>query len=268
MLVYEFVKYLCLAIVNICIICLIIELIFKNIDPIYKETSSVKKYLKAHVKIDLQLFLFNYLVVRLSVFALMFYIIESMELSTLNELKDTMKSWPLVLQFIVGLISFEFVSYWAHRAYHRVPLLWRFHLVHHSAKKLHYLTLLKNHPVQYLVSAVVDSLALALFIPIDVAFIIIVLVNTVPFIYHLNMKLDIPFLNRIIVTPRFHMWHHANEPIAHHANYGTFLSVFDWVFGTYYLPDDINEYPSKTGVKGVKVKNNLLSILKHPFSHD
>src|SRR5580698_9073295 len=41
---------------------------------------------------------------------------------------------PPWLGFVIAFVASDFLSYWVHRAYHRVPLLWKFHVVHHSSE--------------------------------------------------------------------------------------------------------------------------------------
>ena len=54
---------------------------------------------------------------------------------------------PGPVQFVVALTVAEIAAYWAHRATHQVPLLWRFHKVHHASAQLDWLAAAHLHPV-------------------------------------------------------------------------------------------------------------------------
>ena len=53
-------------------------------------------------------------------------------------------------------------------------------------------------------------------------------------------------LHKVVITPEFHHWHHADEPDAHNTNYSVFLPLWDLVFGTYFMPGD--RRPARYGV--------------------
>ena len=54
---------------------------------------------------------------------------------------------PLFVQFVVAFIAVDFFSYWLHRAYHRFPFLWSFHVMHHTSEEVDWLSTLRVHPV-------------------------------------------------------------------------------------------------------------------------
>jgi hypothetical protein len=69
-------------------------------------------------------------------------------------------------------------------------------------------------------------------------------------------------LQRLVITPEFHHWHHANELQAHNTNYSTFLPVWDVLFGTYSVPAD--RRPTVYGVDGT-VAPGLVGQLWEPL---
>ena len=69
-------------------------------------------------------------------------------------------------------------------------------------------------------------------------------------------------MHRLIQTPEFHHWHHANEKEAHCSNYAGFLPLWDIIFGTYYMPDD--KRPEVYGVDD-DVPEDMLAQLRYPI---
>ena len=93
---------------------------------------------------------------------------------------------------------------------------------------------------------------------------------------HANVRLWLKPLSKIIMTPEFHHWHHANEEEAIWCNYSTFLPLWDLIFGTYYMPKDkrpsvygIDEPIPMTMVEQLRYPlvglGNPLRFVRHPF---
>lgn len=80
---------------------------------------------------------------------------------------------------------------------------------------------------------------------------------------HANVGLRFPVIERVLVTPRFHHWHHGIEREAIDVNFAFHLPLLDRLFGTYYLPDD--EWPAEDGIAGDPVPRGYLAQFEHPF---
>ena len=143
---------------------------------------------------------------------------------------------PGPLRVAVAFLLFDLLVYWAHRWSHEVPFLWRFHVIHHSSKQMDWVSGVRAHPLDGIVVApVFVFLVAAGFNPkLSGAFVIVQVV--VGLFLHANVRWRLRPLHRIIITPEFHHWHHANEIDAHDTNYSTFLPVWDLLFGTYFMP--------------------------------
>ena len=144
------------------------------------------------------------------------------------------------------------LGYWtAHFAMHRIPALWEFHKVHHSAEVLTPLTEWRQHPVELMLFPIVIGAATAAvrapmlhaFGPrallIDPATPIVAIFAFT--ILHLRHS-ELPFcatgwLGRLIQSPGHHQIHHSTLPEHHDRNLGFCLSLWDWVFGTLCLPE-------------------------------
>ncbi|MCF7981471.1 MAG: sterol desaturase family protein [Pseudomonadales bacterium] len=143
-------------------------------------------------------------------------------------------SWFGVL---VGFLFFDLYHFSLHWTYHKVPLLWRFHRLHHSDPDVDLSTELKHHPFEGIVSAVL-SVAFIMVLGIHpIAIILRVLINQmVSLISHANIKLpqhiDTP-VRKVLVTPAMHRIHHSSWRPETNSNYGTLFSFWDRIFGTY-----------------------------------
>jgi sterol desaturase/sphingolipid hydroxylase (fatty acid hydroxylase superfamily) len=152
---------------------------------------------------------------------------------------------------VVTFLAIE-LGYWtAHFAMHRIPALWEFHKVHHSAEVLTPLTEWRQHPLELMLfPIVIGATTAAVKVPmlhafgaraqlIDPASLIVTAFAFT--ILHLRHS-ELPFcatgwLGRLIQSPGHHQIHHSTNPDHHDRNLGFCLSLWDWVFGTLCLPE-------------------------------
>jgi sterol desaturase/sphingolipid hydroxylase (fatty acid hydroxylase superfamily) len=164
--------------------------------------------------------------------------------------RSGMDRLPFWGQLVAGLVVSDLAVYFGHRAMHRVPLLWRLHAVHHSSEQLDWFSTARGHPFDQAFTVTVSALpAIALGVYDALPWVLGALFLYYPFVSHANADVHLPWLERFIVTPRFHHWHHAD--LAEHpgappaANFGGFLSVWDHLFGTTHAPDG---FPERYGI--------------------
>jgi sterol desaturase/sphingolipid hydroxylase (fatty acid hydroxylase superfamily) len=146
----------------------------------------------------------------------------------------------LWLQAAVFLLVGDLVKWTLHMLHHRVPLLWKLHRVHHSTEQMDALSYARSHPLESILNRVVFLTIFVLLLGIDsrIAICYSVLDLLQGLWIHSNTHVHTPLLNYILATQEFHHWHHAMDSRAINRNYGGFLSVWDWVFGTAYCPSD------------------------------
>lgn len=162
-------------------------------------------------------------------------------------LRQTVASQPLWLQVIEIMSLTDFVQYWFHRAFHQIPFLWGFHAVHHSAQKMDWLAGSRMHIVEII------GLRSMTVIPMYVLgfaegalhiYILLVYLNAT--FVHANVRFNVEWLKPLMVTPRFHHWHHGIEKEAIDVNFSIHFPLFDKLFGTYYMPP--NQWPTGYGI--------------------
>ena len=145
---------------------------------------------------------------------------------------------PMSVQALIILLVSDFFSYWGHRLFH-TGRLWRFHAVHHSSKDLDWLSSVRLHPVNDVIMRVVSTVPVLLIgvKPLAVAG-VIPLLTLMAIVVHANVDWDWGPLRRVIASPRFHRWHHSDEPAALDKNFAGIFPFWDILFGTYYMPKD------------------------------
>ena len=177
-------------------------------------------------------------------------------------IRGTVAAQPLWLQVIEIMLLADIAQYWMHRAFHRVPFLWRFHAVHHSSRALDWLAGSRLHLVDVLITraAILVPLFLLGFAQAALyAWLVIIAFHAI--FNHVNLRFRFGVLENLLVTPRFHHWHHAVAPIDR--NFAVHFPWLDRLFGTYYMPED--QWPEALGIHGHPVPEGFVAQLVHPF---
>jgi sterol desaturase/sphingolipid hydroxylase (fatty acid hydroxylase superfamily) len=175
---------------------------------------------------------------------------------------------PFWARAVAGLVISDCAYYWAHRWMHTVPVLWRFHAIHHSAPRIDFLVNTRMHPVDMLISrlsGLVPLYVLGITGPVGssggLMTVAIILIGKLwGFFIHANVRWRYGPLAWVLSTPAFHHWHHAVSPA--NRNYASMLPWLDRIFGTYHVPKDA--FPSRYGIDE-SVPENLPVQLIQPF---
>jgi sterol desaturase/sphingolipid hydroxylase (fatty acid hydroxylase superfamily) len=147
---------------------------------------------------------------------------------------------PLWLQVVAAYVVADAGIYAAHRSFHAIPWLWRFHSVHHSIEELDWLATHRVHAADQIILAASAYLPLFLLGFSGEAIGLHALIYTgQSYLVHSNVRLPIGPLRHVFATPRFHHWHHANHVEAWDRNFAPSLTWLDRVFGTLHLPDAV-----------------------------
>jgi len=170
---------------------------------------------------------------------------------------------PFWLEIIEIYVLFDLIGYWSHRLFHR-GRWWPFHAVHHSSEDLDWLSSVRVHPVNDLVSKVcqVTPFLLLGFKPVAA-------LSAAPFFtfyaifVHANVDWDFGPLRYVIATPVFHRWHHCKDREAWDRNFAGLFVFWDMLFGTFYMPK--GRKPENFGIPEAFPKD-FLGQLVHPFA--
>ena len=145
-----------------------------------------------------------------------------------------------------------------------MPALWRFHAVHHSTEHLDWISGFRNHPFDGAIVAPPFFFLLAAGFDATFTGALAVVQIVLGLFLHANVRWRLRPLHRLVITPEFHHWHHANEIDAHNSNYSVFLPLWDIVFGTYYMPR--NKRPLRYGV-GEPIPITMAGQFRCPFQN-
>jgi len=149
-------------------------------------------------------------------------------------------SWSLGAKVFVLFVVRDFVQWNIHRLLHRVPFLWRFHAVHHSARELGFATHFRFHPMESVVYRTLEYIPLALLgLGVTDMTVIYMFAVLVGHLNHTNVRLPLGWFKFVLNNPQMHRWHHVIDlPRRGGVNFGITLSVWDYLFRTAYLPHD------------------------------
>jgi sterol desaturase/sphingolipid hydroxylase (fatty acid hydroxylase superfamily) len=153
---------------------------------------------------------------------------------------------------VMLFLAYELGYWFNHWLSHKVPVLWEFHKVHHNAEVLTPLTNFRVHPVytwiftnilafsaavangvgNYMFGVTAFQYALS-----DTNIILVLFIHAYVHLQHSHMWISFRgVLGRIFVSPAHHQVHHSSNPKHFNKNYGSCLALWDWIFGTLYVP--------------------------------
>ena len=179
----------------------------------------------------------------------------------------TRQTWasalPAWIQIALILLLADLLAYWSHRIFHG-RFLWRFHAIHHSSKTVDWLSSVRLHPVNDILSRIIQVLPLYW-----MGFNGVLLAGFVPFLtlyailLHANVNWTYGPLRYVIASPAFHRWHHTTEDEGLDRNFSGLFPFIDVVFGTFYMP--AGRQPQHFGIRNDDVPEGLLVQLAFPF---
>lgn len=176
---------------------------------------------------------------------------------------------PGLVAGVAGFLLMDWAYYWWHYATHKVPLLWRFHNVHHTDLDLDVTTATRFHFGEIFLSIPFRILIVLLFgIPPLVYLVFEIIFESASLFHHSNWRLSLGlerFLNHIIVTPRMHGIHHSIVERETDSNWGTIFCWWDKIHRS--LRRDIAQAEITIGVAAFREERELTlgKLLALPF---
>lgn len=177
----------------------------------------------------------------------------------------------------------DFRRYIVHYLFHRLRFLWEFHKVHHSAETLNPLTVYREHPVYLLVSAIaaaaivggITGLFLGLFgesldiwtvLGINVGYFFFDMLGSNLRHSHIWLSWG-PRLEHIFISPAQHQVHHSDQPRHFDKNFGSALAIWDWMFGTLYVPAGREDLRFGLPTEPGRWYDSVTGLLLKPFGN-
>ncbi len=169
---------------------------------------------------------------------------------------------PLIVQFALAIIVADFAEWAIHFALHKVPFLWRFHSIHHSSQALDWIAGSRSHFLDDTLvrGAVLAPLMLAFSQPVILAYLVFVTLHATW--THCNFAPNAKWLERFLVMPRYHHWHHSSQREAIDKNFAIHFPWIDRLLGTYYFPE---EWPERYGIVGEEIPKGFIRQTYEPF---
>ncbi|MBX3576858.1 MAG: sterol desaturase family protein [Rhizobiaceae bacterium] len=170
-------------------------------------------------------------------------------------------SLPLWVQVPLIMLVADLTQYWVHRFFHRNRLAWPFHAIHHSSRAMDWLAGSRLHVVDVILTR--GLILVPLFVlgfAREALYVWLAIVAAQATFIHVNMRFRFRWIEQLLVTPRFHHWHHAESPID--KNFAVHFPWIDRLFGTYYMPAD--RWPDEVGIHGDPVPEEFLAQMVWP----
>ncbi len=139
----------------------------------------------------------------------------------------------VLLQFLIGLVVYDFLYYWNHRWHHEVGFLWLGHSVHHSGQTFNYSTSLRLGILASLTSWVMFMPMALIGVPVEMYLAIYSIQLFYQHLIHTRFIPKLGIAEKVFYTPSHHRVHHARNPQYIDKNHGCFFIIFDKMFGTY-----------------------------------
>lgn len=121
----------------------------------------------------------------------------------------------VLAMIFVPLFLHDFWYYWSHRLEHKVPALWAFHRLHHSDERMNTTTWARDHFMQEVWNTFFSIFTLGLVLDLDLseagkaALYSQLFLRAQSMFYHSAIRVQLPWLDRILVTPQLHRIHHS-----------------------------------------------------------
>ena len=158
-----------------------------------------------------------------------------------------MSSWPMWLQLLVFFVLLDFVQWFTHILLHKYPFFWQYHKIHHSVKEMGFAAHLRYHWMENIFYKPLKTFGVMLlggFEP-EQAYIVHFLAISIGHFNHANIKITWGPLKYVFNNPVMHLYHHSYVlPEGRYGvNFGISLSLWDYLFGTNYIPEDSGTIP-------------------------
>ena len=178
------------------------------------------------------------------------------------------QGWP---SMVSAVLIFDFFIYLQHRLFHKVPLLWRFHRVHHSDEHLDASSALRFHPLEIYLSTLFKLVIITLWgFPPESIFWFEVILSSCALFNHANLYLPPKVegaLSLFLITPDLHRLHHSQKQEEHQSNFGFNVPWWDYLLGTHRKINFKDQEKICLGVNYFlgKKKDHFIKLLIQPF---
>ncbi len=176
---------------------------------------------------------------------------------------------PAWVEIVTAVLLLDLVIYWQHRLFHKVPLLWRMHKVHHADLDFDTTTGVRFHPLEIVLSMLIKLLAVLAIGPAVLAVLLFeIVLNGTALFNHANIRMPVALdrvLRWLVVTPDMHRVHHSSIVVETNSNYGFNLPWWDRLFGSYRAQPQGGHADMHIGLRDLPERQSMVSLLSLPF---
>jgi lathosterol oxidase len=212
--------------------------------------------------LDIVYFLSTHLPIQILSFLVLFPATAATRFLAVPSLAQFIGQMPWLIQLLLAIVVADFAEWTIHFALHKVPFLWRFHSIHHSSKALDWIAGSRSH---FFDDTLVRGFIL---VPLMLGFSQNIILAYLVFVTlhatwtHCNFRPNIKWLERFLVMPRYHHWHHSSQREAIDKNFAIHFPWIDKLLGTYYCP---SEWPQHYGLDAEEIPRGFIRQTYEPF---
>lgn len=179
---------------------------------------------------------------------------------------------PLWLEVVVVFVLLDLAIYFQHAMFHVMPIMWRFHRVHHSDLDFDVTTGVRFHPIEILISILIKILLIVTWgVPVLAVILFEIVLNYMSMFTHSNARINEKLervLRWFIVTPDMHRVHHSIQENETNSNFGFNISAWDRIFGTYKAEPEAGQLGMTIGMTQFRENTwqSYAGLLRTPFS--
>ena len=243
---------------------LLMTLIFSPIEvlwPAYPQQS----VFRSEWLTDIVYFLSTHLPIQITTFLILLPATQLTSILNLPAVPNMMSHLPWLVQFLLAIVVADLAEYFIHRAFHKVPFMWRFHAIHHSSKSLDWIAGSRSHLVDDVAVRGFILIPMMLVFPHDMLVAYLFFVNFHATWTHCNFGPTIKWLEPFLIQPRYHHWHHTSQSEGIDKNFAIHFPWIDRIFGTHYLPEE-DKWPDTYGLHNEPIPAGFWGQTFYPFT--
>lgn len=241
---------------------LLMALIYVPLERIWPQYPEQGTFRKQWV-LDVVYFMSTHLPIQILSFMVLLPATQATKYLGVPGLQHAIARLPWLLQFLLAVIVADLAEWTIHFALHKVPFLWRFHAIHHSSPALDWIAGSRSHFVDDTLvrGFILVPMMLGFSQSIILAYLIFVTLHATW--THCNFGPNAKWLEKFLVMPRYHHWHHTSEKEGIDKNFAIHFPWIDKLFGTYYFPE---HWPQRYGLDGEEIAPGFWGQTIEPFT--
>jgi lathosterol oxidase len=212
---------------------------------------------------DIVYFLSTHLPIQVTTFLILLPATQINSVLHFSTVPDMVGKLPWLVQFLLAVLVADLAQYWIHRAFHKVPFMWRVHAIHHSSKALDWIAGSRAHLIEDVVVRGGILIPMTLVFPPNMLVAYLFFVNIHATWAHCNFGPTMKWLEPWLIQPRFHHWHHTSQVESIDKNFAIHFPWIDKLFGTHYLPAD--RWPDTYGLHNEKLPPGFWGQFFYPL---